>query len=116
MTDAGLVFWHQMSSVEKALVEMPADSVIKPLLDAHKAEVMNMLFTEYSEAEVNRLFYLDGERVDKKEGNKEGRASAIYELVQDGDITVARAAQKLNLSEGQVRVNMTLLGYSMPEN
>ena len=40
---------------------------------------------------------------------------AIYEMVRDGDITVTRAAQKLNISEEQVRANMTLLGYVVPE-
>lgn len=103
-----------VSSVEKSLTAMPADSVIKPFLDAHKAEVKDMLLTEYNEAEAMRLFFLDGERSGEKKGEKKGRDAAIYEMVQDGDITIARAAQKLNVSEKQVRANMILLGFKIP--
>ena len=104
-----------MFSVEKALEDIPSDQLIKPFLDAHKAEVKDMLLTEYNEAETNRLFFLEGERKGEKRGEKKGRSSAIYEMVQDGDISVSRAAQKLDLDEKQVRANMILLGFKVPE-
>lgn len=74
-----------------------------------------MLLTEYNEAEAMRLFFLDGERVGEKRGIEKGRNHTIYEMVQDGDISVARAAQKLKISEKQVRDNMLLLGFRMPK-
>ena len=57
-----------MFSVEKALEDIPSDHLIKPFLDAHKAEVKDMLLTEYNEAETNRLFFLEGEKRGEKKG------------------------------------------------
>ena len=54
------------SAVDKAIDEMPNDYVIKPFLEAHRAEVKGMLLTEYNEAEQMELF--------KEDGRKEGRA------------------------------------------
>jgi len=51
-----------INAVDKAVEEMPKESLLKPFLDAHKAEVKGMLLTEYNEAEAMRLFELDGER------------------------------------------------------
>ena len=47
---------------------MPGDFVIKPFLEAHRAEVKGMLLTEYDEVEQMRLFKEDG----REEGIKEG--------------------------------------------
>ena len=51
-----------MDAAQPAVEEMPNESLLKPFLDAHKAEVKGMLLTEYNEAEAMRLFELDGER------------------------------------------------------
>ena len=69
-----------------------------------------MLLTEYNEAEAVKLFFLDGER----KGIKKGRNLSYYEMVQDGDITPQRAAQKLGISPKQVIANMLLHGYKLP--
>ena len=78
-----------------------------------------MLLTEYNEAEAMKLFFLDGERKGRKEGRregrKEGRNATFYEMVQDGDISPERAAQKLGLSVKQLFANMTILGYKVPD-
>lgn len=104
-----------MDAVDRAVAAFPKDAVILPFLKEHRAEVKEMLLTEYNEAEAMRLFFLDGERVGEKRGIEKGRNHTIYEMVQDGDISVARAAQKLKISEKQVRDNMLLLGFRMPK-
>jgi len=60
------------SAVDKAIDEMPNDYVIKPFLEAHRAEVKGMLLTEYNEAEQMELFKEDGRREGRAEGRVEG--------------------------------------------
>ena len=56
------------SAVDKAIDEMPNDYIIKPFLEAHRAEVKGMLLTEYNEAEQMELFKEDGRREGRAEG------------------------------------------------
>lgn len=51
---------------------MPEDFLIKPFLQAHKAEVKGMLLTEYNEVEAMELFKEDGRREGRAEGRAEG--------------------------------------------
>ena len=44
-----------------------------------------------------------------------GKAEAFYSLVQDGDITVEKAAEKLELSVEEFEKRMTEAGYKIPE-
>ena len=48
------------SAIDRAITEMPDDYVIKPFLEAHRAEVKGMLLAEYNEAETMELFKEDG--------------------------------------------------------
>ena len=104
-----------MESVDLGLNRLPEDAIICPFLMKHRAEVKNMLLTEYNEAKAMKLFFLDGERKGIKKGLKEGRNLSYYEMVQDGDITPQRAAQKLAISPDQVISNMLLHGYKLPD-
>ena len=97
-------------SVDQGLGKLPENTMIRPFLLEHRAEVKDMLLTEYNEAEAMKLFFLDGER----KGRKEGRNATFYEMVQDRDITPERAAQKLGISVKQLIANMTILGYKIP--
>ena len=56
------------SAIDKAISAMPDDYVIKPFLEAHRAEVKGMLLTEYNEAEQMELFKEDGRREGRAEG------------------------------------------------
>ena len=40
---------------------MPGDFVTRPMLKAHKAEVKDMLLTEYDEAKAMELFRMEGQ-------------------------------------------------------
>ena len=71
------------TAVNKAITDMPDDFVIRPLLEAHRAEVLGMLLTEYDEAEAMELFKLDGKREGIKEGIKEGRESSLMTSIQN---------------------------------
>ena len=56
------------SAIDKAISAMPDNYVIKPFLEAHRAEVKGMLLTEYNEAEQMELFKEDGRREGRAEG------------------------------------------------
>ena len=61
------------NAVDAALDEMPNDFLIKPYLEANRAEVRSMLLTEYNEAETMQLFKEEG----RAEGRSEGRAEGL---------------------------------------
>ena len=81
-------------AIDKTLDEMPRDFVIRPFLLAHRAEVRDMLLTEYNEAETMELF--------REEGREEGRLDNLREnllnLVNDGGFTLQRALDVLKVS------------------
>ena len=58
------------SAIDRAITAMPKDFVLKPFLEAHRAEVKGMLLTEYNEVETMELFKEEG----REEGRVEGRA------------------------------------------
>lgn len=55
-----------------------------------------------------------GKEIGKEIGLLKGKREAYYQMIQDGDISVARAAQKLGLTEQKVRDSMLLHGFSIP--
>ena len=65
------------AAIDKTLARMPKDFQIKPFLDEHKAEVKNMLLTEYNEAETMEMFLAQGREEDRKEGIIVGRNEGI---------------------------------------
>jgi hypothetical protein len=69
------------SAIDKAISAMPDNFVIKPFLEAHRAEVKGMLLTEYNEAEQMELFKEDGRKEGVKIGIEKGRAKHLINLV-----------------------------------
>jgi hypothetical protein len=65
--------------------------VIRDFIMAHREEVKDMLLTEYNEASSHELFQLEGERIGREKGLKEGADGARLEDIRT-------AMQKLNLS------------------
>ncbi len=68
-----------VETVDETLEAMPDDFVIKPFLMAHKAEVRDMLLTEYNEAEAMELFRKEGYDEGYNEGYNEGYAEGLAE-------------------------------------
>ena len=78
-------------AVEKAISDMPKDYILKPFLEAHRAEVRGMLLTEYNEAETMRRFERDGERRGEKRGETK-MAALMEKLFSLGRFDDARKA------------------------
>ena len=78
------------NAVSMAISNMPKEFCLKPFLLAHRAEVNEMLLTEYNEAEVMELFKEDGRREGREEGREEGQTEMnnVYRwLLQKGRAT-----------------------------
>ena len=50
-----------------------------------------------------------------KEGIKEGRILELYSMVQDGDISLERAAKRLGITAAELKNKMSVSGYLYPE-
>lgn len=110
-------------AVDAALSDLPDDSVIKPYLLAHRAEVKIMCITEYDEEKVHADFFEDGfqqgieqgieqgfERGDKhgfergdKQGFERGKTQGGIEMlvkgVSTGLLTTSQAAALAEMTE-----------------
>ena len=65
------------SAIDKAITAMPDDFLIKPFLEAHRAEVKGMLMEEYNEAEVLERTREEGKEEGRKEGREEGQLKML---------------------------------------
>lgn len=91
------------SAVDRAISAMPDDYLIKPFLQAHRAEVRGMLLTEYDEAETMELFKDEGRREGRREGLKEGILLTLASLVRKGLLSPGDAARQAGMSEEAFR-------------
>ena len=94
------------------------DYLMKPFLEAHRAEVKGTLLTEYNEAEQMELFKEDGRREGRAEGRVEGRAEGRVEgraegiietlvsLVRKGLLSMKDAADQAGMTETTFRQKM----------
>ena len=98
------------SAIDKAISAMPDDYVIKPFLEAHRAEVKGMLLAEYNEAEQMQLFKEDGRREGRIEGRAEGHAEGVFDtliaLIQKGLLSIKDAAQQAGITEDALQQKM----------
>ena len=94
------------SAIDKAISSMPKDYLIKPFLEAHRAEVKGMLLTEYNEAEQMELFKEDGRREGRAEGRAEGIIETLVSLVRKGLLSMKDAADQAGMTETTFRQKM----------
>ena len=73
------------AAIDQTIDTLPDDSILKPYLEAHKAEVKNMLLTEYNEAETMELFKEEGRAEGRREGRAEGRLEGRAEGRREGE-------------------------------
>ena len=96
-----------MKAVDQAIEEMSKDYLLKPFLDAHRAEVQGMLLTEYNEAEAMKLFEMDGVRKGRAEGIREKTVEDARAMYDDG-LEPERIARILKLDVTDVEVMLGL--------
>ena len=77
---------------------MPDDFVIKPFLLANKADVKHMILTEYMKKEI------------AEEQKEIGGLLKLAELVSDGTITLAKAAENAGMTVSEFKKRIAQLG------
>ena len=82
--------------IDAAITAMPADYVIKPFLEEHRAEVKGMLLTEYDEVATMELFKAEG----RAEGRAEGALGMLVNLVKKGRMTPAKEMHSHGFTDG----------------
>jgi hypothetical protein len=92
-------------AVGEAIESMPDGFVIRPYLQAHKAEVRDMLLTEYNEAEAMELFREEG----REEGREEATAGNLASLMRTLGLTARQAMDALGIPEADRARYLTLL-------
>ena len=68
--------------------------VLKEYLGAHEKEVVSSMIMLFEQEEATKRY---GSRM-KSEGRNEGKIAAYAEMVAEGDLTVEKAAKKLNMT------------------
>jgi hypothetical protein len=89
------------SAIDQAITAMPEDYVIKPFLEAHRAEVKGMLLAEYNEAETMELF--------KEDGRREERVEAIRKVMEKLKYTAQQAMDFLDIPHSEQSSYLTML-------
>lgn len=85
-------------AIDKTIDMMPRDYLTKPFLEAHRAEVKNMLLTEYNEAETMELFKEEGRALGRAEGRENERISNIRMLMNSLKLSARQAMDALGIA------------------
>ena len=136
MTLIGYVRTNKMQSygndeaINMAIDRCIDEGILEEFLVKHRAEVLDMLLTEYDEEVIKAGFIeegydrglaegreeglAEGREEGLAEGREEGRTSEIFSSVAEGDYSAARGAEKLGLSEDEFLAKMKTAGYTAP--
>ena len=88
-----------------------SNNILREILIKNKAEVTDMLLTEFDEKD-----YIEGVREEgERKGREEGRNKMIYSLVEDKSISMKKGAQKLGISVEKLKDDMVKAGYKRPD-
>ena len=77
-------------------------NVLKEYLESHKREVISMMMTLFEEEQIMKAYTKDV----LEQGIEQGRILQLIKLVESGDITVERAAQKSNMTVEEFKEKM----------
>ena len=86
-------------AVTKTVDDCIKEDILSDYLEAHRAEVIGMITKQYTEEEIQQIFYKNGHDAGREEGREEGILSILSSLVSDGTITLKDAATRAGLSE-----------------
>ena len=89
------------TAIDKTLDQMPRSFLIKPFLEEHRAEVKNMLLTEYNEAETMELFKRDYLAEGRAEGKEAERLTSIRNLMKSLKVSAQQAMTLLGIPEAE---------------
>ena len=73
-------------------------NVLKDYLESHKREVISIMMTLFEEEQIMKAYTKDILEQGIEQGIEQGRILQLIKLVESGDITVERAAQKAGMT------------------
>ncbi|MBQ6502411.1 MAG: hypothetical protein IJI57_00685 [Flexilinea sp.] len=82
------------TAVDLSIEELSEDSVLKPFLLEHKAEVKNMCITEYDETKTMNMFKEEG----REEGREEEKLASIQLIMKKMQFSARQAMEFLEIS------------------
>ena len=85
------------AAIDKTIDRLPGGFLTKPFLEAHRAEVKNMLLTEYNEAETMELFKEEGRAEGRAEGTDMASLRSIRNLMRSMKLTAQQAMNALGI-------------------
>lgn len=85
------------AAIDRTIDAMPGDFLTKPFLEAHRAEVKNMLLTEYNEAETLELFKKEYRAEGRVQGREDERVDNIRKLMRSLKLTAQQAMEALDI-------------------
>ena len=85
-------------AIDKAVEDLPDNSMIKQFLMINKAEVKRMCITEYNEEKIFAQQREEGRAEGKAEGRQEGALEMLIGLVKDGMLSLNDAAKRVNMT------------------
>ena len=85
------------AAIDRTIERLPGDFLTKPFLEAHRAEVKNMLLTEYNEAETMALFKEEGRAEGRAEGTDMASLRSIRSLMRSMKLNAQQAMDALGI-------------------
>lgn len=85
-------------AIDKAVEDLPDNSMIKQFLMINKAEVKRMCITEYDEERTLNETREEGREEGRAEGREEGALQTLIKLVTKGILTLSQAAEEADMT------------------
>jgi len=85
-------------AIDKAVEDLPDNSMIKQFLMINKAEVKRMCITEYDEERTLTETREEGREEGRAEGREEGALQTLIKLVTKGILTLSQAAEEADMT------------------
>ncbi len=100
-------------AVDKAVDSCIEEGILSDFLIKHRAEVKDMVLTEFNEKVFVNGIRAEGREEGLAEGISQGRTKEIFESVQEGDYPPERGAQKLGISPEEFLKVFEKAGYRL---
>lgn len=101
-------------AMKQSIDECIEKGILAEILYKNKMEVIEVFLTEYDE-EKQRIIEERERKEELRESWEQGVRESIYSLVQDGDISAERGAQKLGITLEKFWEGYKAKGYTIPE-
>ena len=90
------------SAIDAAIQNCINNHVLEGFLEAHRAEVKDMILTEFNEEEYIQMLKDESKAEGRAEGEENGKIKTIIELISDDLLSLEKGAEKLGISVNEL--------------